>query len=244
MVSQIALSCLAGAVMVLSPCILPVLPLVLSGGGPKRAMRMSLGLVIAFTGTGLLFTAFAAQLPFDSEHVRTAAGAMLFFFGLALSVPALKTRVQSALSSLANRGRVLDTELHGVATSRPYLASLIDIALGATLGLAWGPCAGPILGAATAATLLNGSDWVSSGSVFLFFSLGTATVLILVSMVSAKGFARFRSLAIGGGERLQSFFGVALAAAGVLILTGWNKKFINASLSVIPEAWLNLITTL
>src|SRR5437762_13313795 len=129
---------LAGVVTVVSPCVLPILPALLStssGGGRLRPLGIVLGLAVAFTVVTLAVTAAAQALAVPASWLRIIAIAALGFFGLTLVVPPLGRWIERALSPLT---RLVD--------ARPGRGGFWGgTALGAGLGLLWAPCVGPIL---------------------------------------------------------------------------------------------------
>src|SRR5262245_55230986 len=130
---------LAGAATALSPCVLPVLPVALSAGatgGRRRPLGIVAGpaLSFPFATAAAVYLIEAVDLPDDL--LRTLAIAVLVGFGVLLMVPPLAARVEAALSGLAGRFGV---------PSRGGDGFLSGLAVGASLGLVYTPCAGPIL---------------------------------------------------------------------------------------------------
>src|SRR5438552_5982589 len=102
---------IAGAATALSPCVLPVLPVVLaagSGGGRRRPLGIVTGLTLSFTFATVALVYVIDALGLPDDLLRTAAIAILLVFGLSLLVPAASARVEALLSRLAPRARAGD----------------------------------------------------------------------------------------------------------------------------------------
>src|SRR5436309_2654394 len=130
---------IAGAATALSPCVLPVLPAVLSAGatgGRRRPLGVVLGLAITFTVTIAGLGAVADGVGLGNAALRHVSAAVLLLFGLALLAPRLGQAIEAPLSRLARFGP--RDAGHGFWSG---------LAVGGALGFAYAPCAGPILAA-------------------------------------------------------------------------------------------------
>src|SRR5215207_1499410 len=128
---------LAGAATALSPCVLPVLPAVLGAGvsgGRRRPLGVVTGLVAAFTFATVALVYVIDALGLPDDLVRTLAIVTLLGFGITLLVPGLGDRIEAWGSRLAPRPARVGGEGFGSG-----------LVLGASLGLVYTPCAGPIL---------------------------------------------------------------------------------------------------
>ena len=142
-----ALAYAAGALTILSPCVLPLVPIVLSSAAQRQRfapLALAAGLVLTFTATGFIVAAFGQALGIDTLIVRAAGAVVLCLAGLVLLVPRLQdllTRVATPLAAWAS----------GRQSALADKAGLWGQALvGALLGVVWAPCVGPTLGAAVA----------------------------------------------------------------------------------------------
>src|SRR5262249_38693090 len=131
----------AGIVTVLSPCILPILPVVL-GSSVNGGKNPPLGVVAGFFVRFFLFTLAAAPIlyPLDISPsvLRLAAIVIIAFLGLTLVIPAFNQWMERVTSRLP-----------GLASNQQRSGFWGGVLTGATLGLVWAPCAGPILAAVT-----------------------------------------------------------------------------------------------
>jgi len=168
----------AGIVTVLSPCILPVLPLLLAAGtaqGRYRPYGIIIGLVISFTFFTLSLTAIVQITGISPNFLRYIAIALITFFGLTLIFPQLEQWFTQITSGIANIGQAAQqTQLPSEGSG--FWSGFI---FGSALGLVWAPCAGPILAAITTLVATNAVTW-STFFITLAYSLGTALPMFLI----------------------------------------------------------------
>ncbi len=223
----------AGMLSTLNPCVLPMVPLALTGAmtDDRRApLVLSGGLAAAFTLVGVGATALGASIGLGNGLVRQAAAALLLLSGLALAhAPsrALFARATSPLASAATRaaGRLA---ARGVAG---------QFSLGFLLGGIWSPCVGPTLGSAVAMAA-RGENLAGAALVMLVFGLGMASVFLTVAYLGRGWTARLA--AAGAGARVV--FGWGLVVSAALVLTGGDKVLETWVTGVMP-GWLLQLTT-
>jgi cytochrome c biogenesis protein CcdA/thiol-disulfide isomerase/thioredoxin len=167
---------LAGFATVLSPCSLPVLPALLSGGinkGVYRPLGIILGLIASFTFFTLALTAIVQATGISASFLRFFAICIIAFFGVVMLFPQLGDRFSSLTSGLANVGN----KFQGYSSGSGFLGGIV---LGLALGLVWTPCAGPILASIAALAATNG---VTLNAVFitLTYGLGSGIPLFLIA---------------------------------------------------------------
>ncbi len=136
---------LAGIVTVLSPCILPILPILLSvgvGQGRYRPHGIVLGLVISFSFFTLTLTALVHATGVSPDILRYSAIVLIIFFGLMMLFPALGERLEGVMSAFTRIGSRVQDQAGYAGTG--FVSGFI---MGIALGLLWTPCAGPILAA-------------------------------------------------------------------------------------------------
>jgi cytochrome c biogenesis protein CcdA/thiol-disulfide isomerase/thioredoxin len=216
---------LAGAATALSPCVLPVLPVALaagSTGGRRRPLGVAIGLAGTFALAAVLLTRVLDALGLPGDLARGLAIAVLAAFGVALVVPRLGAALEGRLSRLARRGP---------ATGRGdgFRSGLV---LGASLGLVYAPCAGPILAAVVA---LDAA--VSAERLALGFAYGTGAALALFGVMTL-GRSLTRRLAPHVG-RLQQGFGALMLLVAVLLAGGLDRDFQAAIADDLPAALVN-----
>lgn len=140
----LAFAFLAGIFTVLSPCILPILPAILSAGtaqGKLRPFGIILGLICSFTFFTLTLTSIVQTTGLSPNVLRYAAIGLIFIFGLVMIFPRLSNWFAQMFTPIANVGQRLQK-----GPSSGFKGGLF---FGIALGLLWTPCAGPILAAIT-----------------------------------------------------------------------------------------------
>jgi len=234
-VPQVGLSLLAGSLTTLSPCVFPLLPLVLGGtlqGNRFAPLAMGVGMTGSFALMGMLLGAVGLALGLDGDTVRTAGAAMLIAFALVMLVPALGARFTQWMLPIASSANAASSKLDGGS----LLGALM---LGGVLGLVWSPCSGPLLGSAL--TLVASEGGMARGGLVLgIFGLGAAIPLVAVAYASRRGFLRVRDWVLLRMERVRLGFALLLGGMGVAILTGGDKWLEARVLQWLPDAWVNL----
>src|SRR4051794_21098941 len=177
---------LAGAGTALSPCVLPVLPALLSAGatgGRRRPLGIVLGLSLTFTITIVGLATVVDGVGLGDSASRDIAIVALGLFGLAVAVPKLGDRVEAPLSRLSRFGPR--------SGGRGFWSGML---VGAALGFVYAPCAGPVLAAVVSVGAASGR----SVAVGLAYSLGSAVVLLVLALAGRAALGR-----IGHGPGVQ-----------------------------------------
>lgn len=206
-----ALAFLAGALTILSPCILPVLPFVFTRAGrPFRShgLPMLLGMVMMFAAVASLAAIGGGWAVRANAAGRVGALVLLGGFGLTLLFPTLADRMTRPLVALGWR-----------LSQRAGSGWGGSLALGMATGLLWAPCAGPILGLVLAGAALGGAG-LATGALLLAYGGGAAVSLALALRAGGAVFAAMkRSLGVGVGLRralgLAVLLGVGAIALGL-----------------------------
>jgi cytochrome c biogenesis protein CcdA/thiol-disulfide isomerase/thioredoxin len=228
MIVLIGFALLAGAGTALSPCVLPVLPALLSAsgvGGRRRPLGIVVGLSITFTVTIVGVAKVVDGVGLGSDPLRDVAIVVLLAFGAVLIVPALGARIEAPLSRL---GRL------GPRTRGTGFAS--GLLVGGALGFVYTPCASPILAAVISVGAASGKTIL----IALAYALGSAAVLLLLAFGGRRLFDRIR--AAGRGPALQRTLGVVMIATAVAILTNLDVNFDQFVAEHIPN--VNLTASL
>ncbi len=228
---------LAGVMSTLSPCVLPILPLVL---GPAIATHrwglyaLTAGLVVSFATVGLFVATIGFSIGLDGEVFRTASAVMLALVGVVLLSGALQQRFATATSGVSNIGSRLMDRVTPSGLGGQFL-------LGVLLGAVWSPCVGPTLGAASVLAA-QGRDLASVAIVMVAFALGTSVPLLVVGALSREAMLRWRGRMMQGGKTGKWLLGGSALAVAALILTGADRVLETALVSISP-AWLTTLTT-
>src|SRR5437660_2189600 len=174
---------IAGAGTAITPCVLPVVPALLSAsatGGRRRPVGIVVGLAATFTIAIIALAQLVNGVGLASGAARTLAIAVLFLFGLAMLVPDLAARVQAPLSRLARFGP--KTRGSGFWSG---------LAVGGALGFVCAPCAGPILGAVTSVSAYSGAT-TQIVAVALAYAVGLSSVMLLYGLGGRAVLERIR----------------------------------------------------
>ncbi|HMK90649.1 MAG TPA: cytochrome c biogenesis protein CcdA [Methylocystis sp.] len=233
----IGLALLAGLLSVLSPCVAPLLPLVLAAAAARSRFGpalLALGVSFSFVAIGLFVATIGFSIGLDDGVFRRIGAILMIAFGIVLLLPPLQARVAAAAGPLSDR---LDRLFRGA----PVVATLGPFGLGLALGAVWSPCVGPTLGAAS----LLAARGQNLGEVALTmgaFGIGAAAPLLLLGLLSREVFARWRVGLLAGGTFLKQAMGALLLLLGGIVLFGLDKNLEAALVDASPE-WLTSLTT-
>ncbi|MEF2280455.1 cytochrome c biogenesis CcdA family protein [Deinococcus sp. YIM 134068] len=200
---------LGGVLTVVSPCVLPVLPVVLSGTVGGRARPW--GIIAGFIGSFVLLTLFlgtlVGALGLSADLLRWGAVALLFTFGLTLAIPALGGRFEQLAARAIPQGSAW-------GGGDGLVGGLL---VGATLGLVWTPCVGPILASVTTLAL-SGQVTGFAAAVTTAYALGVALPMFAVMAGGRRLLTRMPALLRNLGGLQRAFGGVlALFALGMAL---------------------------
>ncbi len=235
--SHVGLSLAAGSLTTLSPCVFPILPLVLGGavqGNRLAPLAMGSGMAISFALIGLVIGALGPALGIDSDNVRIFGALLLIAFGLVMLVPVLNRRFTEWMLPIASSANAASSRLDGGSLGGAFL-------LGGVLGLVWSPCSGPLL--ASALTLVASEGGASRGALILgLFGIGAALPLIAVAYASRSGFSRARGWVLARIDSVKKAFGVVILLTGVAILTSGDKWIEARVIDLLPDSWISATT--
>lgn len=226
-----ALAYVAGALTILSPCVLPLVPIVLSSAAQRHRfapVALAAGLVLAFTATGFVVAAFGQALGIDTLVVRNAGAIILCLVGIVLLIP----RLQDGLSRIATPAAAWASRQQSALDDRAGLWG--QALIGALLGIVWAPCVGPTLGAAVALAA-EGKDLGEVALVMAAFGLGISTVLLVIAFAARGALARWRGRMMAAGGRGKIVLGGLLLIVGIFILTGVDRQLEAFALDHLPD---------
>jgi cytochrome c biogenesis protein CcdA/thiol-disulfide isomerase/thioredoxin len=217
MVVLLLFAFVAGAGTAITPCVLPVLPALLSAsavGGRRRPLGIVLGLAVTFTIAIVALAQLVKGVGLAAGAARTLAIVVLLIFGAILLVPELAERVQAPLSRLARFG----PKTRGTG----FVSGL---AVGGALGFVCAPCAGPILAAVTSVSAQSGAT-TQLVAVALAYALGLSGVMLLYGLGGRAVLDRVRRRA--RGHAVERTLGAVLLITGVVMLTNLDVRFEEA----------------
>ena len=236
-VSTLLLGYGAGALSTLSPCVVPLLPILVASALAEHRLgvwALAAGLALSFAVVGVFVATLGFSLGVDADLLRRVAGVLLVAFGAAMALPRLQHAFATATGRLASAGQAALARTGG----RGWRGQL---AIGALLGVVWTPCVGPTLGAA--ATLLSQGRRVGEVALLmLVFGLGAATPLVVVGTLARRAGSRAPARWIQAAETARRLVGVCLVAIGLLMVLGLDKAVETWLLEHSPD-WLTQLTT-
>jgi cytochrome c biogenesis protein CcdA/thiol-disulfide isomerase/thioredoxin len=221
MLILLSFALIAGAGTALSPCVLPVLPALLSAGGvggTRRPLGIVLGLSVTFTVTIVGVAKVVDGVGLGSDPLRDVAIVVLLAFGAALLLPGLAARLEAPLSRLARFGPK--------STGTGFASGLL---VGGALGFVYTPCASPILAAVISVDAASGK----TVAIALAYALGSAVVLLALTLGGRRVFDRVRRA--GRGPALQRALGLIMVLTAVAIITNLDVNFDQLIAEDIPN---------
>jgi len=236
-VLTLALAFLAGLLSILSPCVLPLVPIVLGAAlsaHPRGVLALAAGLAVSFTMLGLFLAVAGFGLGIDATSFRLVAAAIMIALGAILVLPAWQARLAAAGGPVSNWA---DQYLRGFASSG--LAG--QFAIGLLLGAVWSPCVGPTLGAASLLAS-QGRNLPQVALIMVTFGIGAGLPLVLLGLLSRVTVMGVRDRLLSAGKLGKTVLGVAFILVGAAIITGVDKQ-IEAALVDASPAWLTRLTT-
>lgn len=233
----IALAFAAGLLSILSPCVLPLLPIVLGAAVTQHRwgpLALAAGLAISFTGLGLLIAVAGFSLGLDANVFRVVAAIIMIAMGLVLLMPAWQTRLATAGGPVSDWTDRTFGGFSGSGLSGQF-------AMGLLLGAVWSPCVGPTLGAASLLAS-QGRDLAQVAVTMAAFGLGAALPLAILGLLSRSALMKMRGRMLSAGQFGKALLGVALLLIGIGIVTGADKWIETVLVNASP-AWLTDLTT-
>ena len=227
----------AGLLSTLSPCVLPLLPLVLGGAVTAHrfgAVALSAGVVLSFVAVGLFTATIGFAIGLDPAFFRVASAVLLLALGIVLLSTALQQRFALFAGGLGDAGNRFIDRIAPAGLSGQFVIGLI-------LGAIWSPCVGPTLGAASVLAA-RGENLGVVAATMLAFGAGAALPLVLVGSLSREALMRWRGRMMNAGQGGKYALGGGALFIGLLILTGLDHR-LEAVLVDLSPAWLTDLTT-
>jgi len=205
---------LAGIVTILSPCILPILPIVLASvsGNKRKPFGIILGFILSFTFFTLFLATIVRLTGIPSNALRIIAAIILLAFGLSLLIPQFQTFMEKLFTKLAAFG----------PKAAPHPGFWGGFVIGLTIGIVWTPCVGPILASVIA---LAATSTVTTGTflITLTYSIGTAIPMFLI-MYGGRKLLNKTPWLTKNTPVIQKTFGIVMVLFALAIFTNIDQQ--------------------
>lgn len=220
----------AGFLSTLSPCVLPLIPVVLGAAISEHrygVVALAVGLATSFTFVGTVIASFGLGL--DVQTFRYIGSFLLILVGMLLLVSKWQMHFARLTTPISN---FMDQKLGGIKAN----GFRGQFGVGLLLGLVWSPCVGPTLGAATVLAA-QGRDLFRVALTMFMFGIGSAVPLVLLGLLSRETLMQWRSKITSLGSYGKTAFGSLLLLTGLLVILGVDKTIEASMLEVLPQ-WL------
>jgi cytochrome c-type biogenesis protein len=231
------LALLAGLLSTLSPCVLPIVPIVLGSAmnAHRRApIALALGLAISYGMIGTALAWAGTSLELNSELVRRMGAALMGLFALVILSSSLQQRFAAATSGIGNAGNQLLSHLHLNGLYGQFIVGLV-------LGMVWSPCVGPTLGVAIVLAS-QGKHLLDAAVLMGLFSVGAALPIVILGYLSRSAMMNVRGRLLEAGRAGKVVLGSAMLLIAVATISGTDRQA-EAWLVIHSPAWLTNLTT-
>jgi cytochrome c biogenesis protein CcdA len=236
-IGSIVLAFAAGLLSILSPCVLPILPVVLGAAASHHRwgpLALALGLSASFVAVGLFLATIGHSVGLDAERLRRGTAFLMGVMGVVLLLPALQARLALAGAPLGNWAdrRFQGARKDGIAG---------QLLTGVLLGAIWSPCVGPTLGAASLLAA-EGRNLGQVGVIMFAFGIGAALPLLALGWLSRETMLRWRNRLMSASGGMKTTLGVVFILLSGFIISGLDKVVETWLVDVSPD-WLTSLTT-
>ena len=241
MLLLILFSFIAGIVTILSPCILPVLPIILSStiGGKDASRSRPLGVITGFITSFTFFTLFLSTIVkisgIPADSLRFFSILVIATFGISLLIPQFQVLLERLFSKLSRFVPVSTTKSGQTNMRSKFISGLL---VGLSLGLLWTPCVGPIL-ASVITLAITGTVNFSALIITLSYSLGTAIPMFAIMLGGQKLLRKIPWL-LSNTQLIQKAFGIIMILTALAIYFNIDRKFQTYILTTFPNYGTNL----
>ncbi len=221
----------AGVVTILSPCILPLLPIILSSstsGSKKRPFGVVTGFVVSFTFFTLFLSTIVSATGLSAGFLRNLAVVILIGFGLSLLIPKTQELLEKLFTNLSNK----------TPQQRERSGFGGGVIVGISLGLIWTPCVGPIL-ASVISLALTGTVSGTALIIALAYSIGTGLPMLAIIFGGRQLLQKVPWL-LRNTSKIQKAFGLLMIVTAVGILFNVDRTFQSYILEKFPNYGLGL----
>lgn len=227
MIILLLFSFIGGVVTILSPCILPILPIILSSSvdtGKSRPYGIVMGFIGSFTFFTLFLTTIVQSTGISANSLRYFSVIVIALFGVSLVLPQAQKFIEIAFSKIQSKLNFNNSNKTGFGGG---------ILIGLSLGLLWTPCVGPIL-ASVISLALTGNVTSSAALITLAYSIGTAIPMFLIIRGGQQALKKTPWL-LKNTHNIQRIFGVIMILTAIAISLNWDRSFQSYILQKFPQ---------
>jgi cytochrome c-type biogenesis protein len=222
---EYGLAFFAGVLSILSPCVLPMLPIIIASSlqaAPRYILLLPLGLATCFTllGVGSSFLLNATGIA--TFELQKVAAAFFVMLGLILIFSAFGDYFQKTKQNTQNFLQKIIQPIHQIIDRLNVKSPIGQFMLGFLLAMTWSPCIGPTLGVAMSLAA-SGENLIHAAFTMFLYSLGISIPFVLLIYLGK----RYRLLQ----QRINQFsgyfkiiFGMLILIWGVMVLMEWDKS--------------------
>jgi cytochrome c-type biogenesis protein len=233
----IPLAALAGGLTILSPCILPIAPVVLTSAVTQHrhgGLALALGLGVSFAAIGLGLTLLEAAFGFDASIVKQVGGVIMVLVGIMSFLPKSVDVFAMATGPVSAWAADAAAPIRGEGLAGQF-------GIGALLALIWSPCVGPTLGAAFALSS-SGQGLGLAAATMLAFAFGASTALLGLGFLVRSSIKKHSGLLKAVSSNGRVFLGASMVLVGGLVLTGLDEVLGTMIVAASPD-WIVSLTT-
>ncbi len=237
---QIILAISAGFLAGLTPCILPILPIILLSSVQKNILAplvLVVGLISSFTIFGVLLGQLSNLINVNQSYISSLGAYFLIFFGLLLVIPKFKGVFANFTGKIADFGTKLSEKHRDDSLKFQFI-------LGCTLGIIWTPCSGPLLGATFSLLASDGVNAFMGGIIMMAFAIGTSLPMLAVAYGAHNIIRRNYQKIFNYQAIINKFIGIIFILFGLALILGWVKKLEKLLLDIIPLTWSVFTTSI
>jgi len=230
----IPIAFISGILTVFSPCVLPILPIILASGIDGKIWRIRgiiVGLVVSFTIASLLLATVVRAFGIPADTIRNFAVILLVIFGLSMVFPIIWEKVQVFIEQ---HWKVKPISNKNSGFGGGFIT-------GVSLGIVWTPCIGPVVAAVATLAAVNSFSFATVAISFAY-ALGTGLPLYFIAKGGSKVTSKF-GIFKQNNEKIKQAFGIIILATALFIWFGADRALQAWTLSHLPESWTQLAST-
>ncbi len=229
----IPIAFISGILTVFSPCVLPILPIILASGIEGKEWRIRgviVGLVVSFTAASLLLATVVRVFGIPADTIRNIAVVLLVIFGLSMVFPIVW---EKALAFIERYWKVAPAQTQGNGFGGGFVT-------GISLGIVWTPCIGPVVAVVATLAAVNSLSPATAAIAFAY-ALGTGIPLYFIAKGGRKVTEKL-GVFKQNNQTIRQVFGVIILATALFIFSGADRKLQEWTLNNLPESWTQIAT--